>query len=91
MDALPSAVRSLKKLMSQHWPSVGDADPDVVIRAVGDPMCIYLRQHLSLEGLQMLDPMEEVPEGRDFIRQLPEKQRLARRKDVDHQHPGPHK
>ena len=22
-DALPSAVRSLKKLMSQHWPSVG--------------------------------------------------------------------
>ena len=30
-DALPSAVRSLKKLMSRHWPSVGDADPDVVI------------------------------------------------------------
>ena len=22
-DALPSAMRSLKKLMSQHWPSVG--------------------------------------------------------------------
>ena len=74
-DALPSAVRSLKKLMSWHWPSVGDADPDIIIRAVVDPVCIYLRQHLSPEGLQMLDPMEEVPEGRHFIRQLPEKQR----------------
>ena len=62
-DTLPSAVRSLKKLMSQHWPSVGDANPDVIIQAVGDPACIYLRQHLSLEGLQMLDPMEEVPKG----------------------------
>ena len=30
-DALPSAVRSLKKLMSQYWPSVGDADPDIII------------------------------------------------------------
>ena len=55
--------RSLKKLMSRHWPSVGDADPDVIIRAVADPACVYLRQHLSPESLQMLDPMEEVPEG----------------------------
>ena len=62
-DTLPSAMRSLKKLMSRHWPSVGDTNPDVVIQAVGDPVCIYLRQHLSLECLQMLDPMEEVPEG----------------------------
>ena len=30
-DALPSAVRSLKRLMSRHWPSVGDADPDIII------------------------------------------------------------
>ena len=30
-DALLSAVRSLKELMSQHWPSVGDADPDIII------------------------------------------------------------
>ena len=30
-DALPSAVRSLKKLMSRHWPSVGDANPDIII------------------------------------------------------------
>ena len=30
-DTLPSAMRSLKKLMSQHWPSVGDANPDIVI------------------------------------------------------------
>ena len=30
-DTLPSAMRNLKKLMSRHWPSVGYADPDIII------------------------------------------------------------
>ena len=30
-DALPSAMRSLKKLMSRHWASVSNTDPDVII------------------------------------------------------------
>ena len=66
------------------WVSIGhragDANPDVIIWAVGDPACVYLRQHLSPEGLQMLDPMEEVPEGQQFIRQLLEKQRCNEEK-----------
>ena len=79
-DALPSAIRSFKKLVSRHWPSMGDADPDVVIRSIHDPACVYLRQHLSPEGLQMIDPVEEVPVGHQFLRQLPEKQRREEEK-----------
>ena len=26
--------------MSWHWPSVGDANPDIIIRAVVDPVCL---------------------------------------------------
>ena len=41
-DALPSAVRSLKKLMIALAISGGDADPDVVLCTIRDPTAVYL-------------------------------------------------
>ena len=61
--------------MGKYWTSIADADPEVMIRAMGDPEGIYLRQHLTPEGLQVTEPEMEMEEGCDFIRKLPEKRR----------------
>ena len=37
------------------------------------PSCIYLCQHLTTEGIDMTEPVAEIPEGWTFIRQLPKK------------------
>ena len=37
------------------------------------PVCIYLHQHLTTEGVDVMEPATEVPEGWTFIRQLPKK------------------
>ena len=55
--------------------SISDADPKVMIRAMGNPAGVYLRQHLTLKGLQVMEPEVEMEEGQDFIRKLPEKMR----------------
>ena len=59
--------------MSWHWPSVGDADPDIVIRAIGDPACIYLRQHLSPEGPADVGPHGGSAGGLRFYQTAPGK------------------
>ena len=72
-DALPATIRNLHKLMGHHWPMMADADPEIVIKAISDPACIYLQQHLTPEGLQAIKLLEDVPEGWDFIHKLLEK------------------
>ena len=52
---------------------MADADPEIVIKAISDLACIYLWQHLTPEGLQANEPLEDVPKGWDFICKLPEK------------------
>ena len=52
---------------------MAEADVEVVMRLIHDPSCIYLHQHLTTEGIDMMEPATEVPEGWTFIRQLPEK------------------
>ena len=50
-----------------------DADPEVVIRLIYDPACIYLCQHITKGGINIVIPDEELPSGKDFVRKMPEK------------------
>ena len=72
-DALRSTVTSLKKLMVKHWQQMAEADAKVVLRSIHDPSCIYLHQHLTTEGVNVMELVTEVPEGQTFLRQLPKK------------------
>ena len=72
-DALRLTITSLKKLMVKPWQQMAKADVEVVLRSIHDPSCIYLCQHLTTEGVDMMEPVTEVPEGWTFLRQLPKK------------------
>ena len=72
-DALRSTITSLKKLMVKHWWQMAEADVKVVLRSIHDPSCIYLCQHLTTEGVNVMELVTEVPEGWTFLRQLPKK------------------
>ena len=43
------------------------------MKSIHDPSCVYLHQHLTTEGIDMAEPVTEVPEGWTFLRQLPKK------------------
>ena len=72
-DALRSTITSLKKLMVKHWQQMAEADVKVVLRSIHDPSCVYLCQHLTTEGVNVMELATEVPEGWTFLRQLPKK------------------
>ena len=72
-DALRSTITSLKKLTVKHWWQMVEADVDVVLKSIHDPSCIYLCQHPTTEGVDVLEPVTDVPEGWTFLWQLPEK------------------
>ena len=72
-DALRSTITSLKKLMVKHWQQMAEADVEVVMKLIHDPSCVYLCQHLTMEGIDVMELAMEVPEGWTFLRQLPEK------------------
>ena len=72
-DALRSTVMSLKKFMVKHLWQMAEADVEVVLKSIHDPSCVYLHQHLTTKGVNMTEPVTEVPEGWTFLRQLPEK------------------
>ena len=72
-DALRSTVMSLKKLMVKHWWQMAEADVEVVLESIHDPSCVYLCQHLTTKGVNVTEPVTEVPEGWTFLRQLPKK------------------
>ena len=50
-----------------------DTDPEVVFRSIHDLACIYLHQHVTKGGIDIMIPDKEPPSGKDFIRKLPEK------------------
>ena len=72
-DTLRSTVTSLKKLMVKHWQQMAKANMDVVLKSIHDPSCVYLHQHLTTEGINVAEPVTDVPEGWTFLRQLPKK------------------
>ena len=52
---------------------MAEADVDVVLKSIHDPSCVYLHQHLTTEGVNVTEPVTDVPEGWTFLRQLPKK------------------
>ena len=52
---------------------MAEADVDVVLKSIHDPSCIYLHQHLTTKGVNVAEPVTDVPERWTFLRQLPEK------------------
>ena len=72
-DALRSTITSLKKLMVKHWWQMAEANVEVVLKSIHDPSCVYVCQHLTTKGVNMMELVTEVPEGWTFLRQLPKK------------------
>ena len=81
-DTLPKMIQNIKKLMAKHWASMEPADPEVIIRSIIDPGCLHLWQHLTREGPEAIDPVEDVPEPWTFIHQLPKKQQRKEEKEM---------
>ena len=52
---------------------MAEADVDVVLKSIHDPSCVYLHQHLTTEGVDVVEPATDIPEGWTFLRQLPKK------------------
>ena len=60
-DALRSTITSLKKLMVKHWRQMAEADMDVVPRSIHESNCVYLRQHLTTEGVDVVELVTGCP------------------------------
>ena len=75
--ALGQTIQNFKKVVMRQWEMMGDADVDVVLQTIKDPTAVYLQQHLTRRGVEVVDPPEEIPTGPEFIRQLPERARWA--------------
>ena len=71
--ALSQTIQNFKKIVTWQWESMGDTDVDVVLRLIKDPTALYLRQHLTARGIEVVDPPKELPSGQEFLRQLPER------------------
>ena len=76
-DALGQMIRNFKKVVTRQWETMGDADVDVILCTIKDPTAVYLWQHLTRGGVEVVDPPKEIPTGPEFIRQLPERARWA--------------
>ena len=40
--ALAQTILNFKKVVAKQWKSMGDADVDIVLRTIKDPMALYL-------------------------------------------------
>ena len=59
--------------MVKHWQQMAKANMDVVLKSIHDPSCVYLHQHLTTEGVNVMEPVTDIPERWTFLRQLPKK------------------
>ena len=80
-DTLPKMVCNLKKIMVKHWASMELADLEVIIRLISDPGCLHLQQHMTREGPEAVDLVQDIPEPWAFLHKLPEKQ--CRREETE--------
>ena len=76
--ALEQTIQNFKKIVVRQWATMGDADVAVILRTIKDPTAVYLWQHLTSGGVEVVDPPKELPTGQEFIRQLPEWARQAK-------------
>ena len=79
-DTLPITIRTLKQVISRHWPSMANADPDLVIRAIKDLACLHLQQEVMPGSAEAVDLEEDIPSGYEFLCQLPEQKCKAKEK-----------
>ena len=79
-DALPITIRTLKQVISRHWPSMANTDPDLVIRAIKDHACLHLQQEVMPCGAKAVDLEEDIPSSYEFLHQLPEQKHKAEEK-----------
>ena len=42
IDKTAITIRTLKQVILRNWPSMANADPDLVIQAIKDPACLHL-------------------------------------------------
>ena len=66
-DALPSTIHRLKRHMECHWEQMKNADVDTMVKAIKDPACLHLRQHLTPGGVEVQEPATEVPTSWEFL------------------------
>ena len=75
--SLSDTIQNFKKIITKQWDSMGAADTDVVLQTIKDPTALYLCQHLTAGGIEVVDPPEEIPSGEEFLCKLPEWTRWA--------------
>ena len=76
--ALGQTIQNFKKIVVRQWETMGDTNVDVILQMIKDPTAVYLWQHLTRGGVEVVDPPEELPTGQEFIRQLPKRARWAK-------------
>ena len=74
-DALQKTVTSFKKVMAKHWVGMAEADLNNIMKTIRDPSCLHLCQFLSTDGVTVTELASDIPEGWEFLRSLPEKNR----------------
>ena len=74
-DTLHVTVAALKKVMVKHWRQMSGANVDLVLKAIHNPSCVYLRQNLTPEGAEVMEPTTDIPIAWEFLHQLPETKR----------------
>ena len=78
--ALGQTIQNFKKIVVRQWAAMGDADVDIVLKTIKDPTAMYLWQHLTGGGVEVVDPPKDLPTGQEFLQQLPEWARRAEEK-----------
>ena len=66
-DTLPSTIHRLKRHMEYHWEQIKIADMDTVVKAIRDPACLHLRQHLTPGGVEVQELATEVPTSWELL------------------------
>ena len=74
-DMLHIMVVALKRVMAKHLKQMLEANIDLVLKAIHDLSCVYLRQHLTPEGAEVMEPTTDILIALEFLRQLPERKR----------------
>ena len=74
-DALQKMVTSFKKVMAKHWVGMAEADVNNIMKTIRNLSCLHLHQFLSTGSITVTELGSDVPEGWEFLRSLPEKNR----------------
>ena len=61
--------------MAKQWVGMAEVDLNNIVKTIRDLSCLHLHQFLSTGGIAVTEPASDVPEGWEFLRSLPEKNR----------------